>query len=152
MAGVQVTDHHWYWPLNLFGDKLYNMRNITIRALLLIAVATSACRPEQGDPTPPRDARSAVPAGAPSITGVVTDLQPDGRIRIEERPADSAGSNKAVVRLTADARIVHRTGAPAVLEAIRNGTRVSAWFTGPVMESYPVQATANVIVIESGSP
>jgi hypothetical protein len=28
---------------------------------------------------------------------------------------------------------------------------VSAWFSGPVMESYPVQATAATIVVEADS-
>ena len=121
-------------------------------ALLFVGLATSACRPEQGDPSPPRDARSAMPAGAPSITGIVTAVQPDGRIRIEERPDETAGSAKAVVRLSDGATLLHRSGAPAAIDAIRNGVRVSAWFTGPVMESYPVQATANAIVIEPGSP
>ena len=128
------------------------MRIILTVALLLAGLVTSACRLEQDDPSPPRDARAALPADAPSITGIVTDVNADGRIRIEERPDDSSGSAKAVVRLAENATILDRTGSPAARDAIRNGTRVSAWFTGPVMESYPVQATANVIVIESGSP
>lgn len=127
------------------------MRYIMTGVLLLAALATSACRLERDDSSSPRNARAGIPAGAPSITGTVTDVQPDGRIRIEEHPDESSGSAKAVVRPADDATIVHRDGTTAAFTDIRSGMRVSAWFTGPVMESYPVQAAANVIVIETGT-
>ncbi len=31
---------------------------------------------------------------------------------------------------------------------LRVGTRVQAWFTGPVLRSYPAQATARQVVIK----
>ena len=36
---------------------------------------------------------------------------------------------------------------PATFEALQVGQKVEAWFTGPVAESYPVQAVASDIVI-----
>lgn len=79
---------------------------------------------------------------------VTSSTAADRRLWIEERPGDATGSAKAVVRLSAGATIITRAGVAARVEDIAVGTRVSAWFIGPVMESYPVQATANVIVIE----
>jgi hypothetical protein len=32
------------------------------------------------------------------------------------------------------------------------GQQVKVWFAGPAMESYPLQATAGVIVIEPSNP
>jgi len=129
------------------------MRTVSvITGVLLSAFAISSCRLEKDEAAASRGARTSIPADAPSITGVVTDVGSDGRIRIEERPSDGSGSAKAVVRLAENAAILTRTGSPTTVGAIQTGMRVSAWFTGPVMESYPVQATANVIVIESGVP
>ena len=130
------------------------MRTVSViaGALFLTVFTIPACRLEKDEPAASRDARAMIPSDAPSITGVVTDVGADRRIRIEERPGESAGSAKAVVRLSEDAQIVNRAGSTAAVGDIQNGMRVSAWFVGPVMESYPVQATANVIVIESGNP
>jgi hypothetical protein len=129
------------------------MRRLSvITGVLFTALAVSGCRLEKDEAAASRNARATIPAAAPSITGVVTDVGSDSRIRIEERPTDTSGSAKAVVRLAENAAILTRAGSPATFGAIQTGMRVSAWFIGPVMESYPVQATANVIVIESGVP
>lgn len=86
---------------------------------------------------------------APSITGVVTSIGPGRTLRIEERPSDESGSAKAMVRVPEGASIRHRDSqAQRHFESIQQGATVSAWFTGPVAESYPVQATANALVIE----
>jgi beta-N-acetylhexosaminidase len=94
-----------------------------------------------------------LPSEPPSIAGRVTavDLEtgPTGVIRVEANPEDSAGSDKAVVRVTAATTV--RAPGPATLESaeIRVGQWVRVWFTGPVRESYPVQADAGTIVIDS---
>jgi hypothetical protein len=94
-------------------------------------------------------------SGPPDIRGTVTHVNVAGErigtVRIEENPADQAGSAKASVRITASTTILRRAGdelARADFAAIEKGQRVEAWFTGPVMESYPVQATARRVVIE----
>jgi Domain of unknown function (DUF6438)/Protein of unknown function (DUF3221) len=87
------------------------------------------------------------------IAGRVTSAQSGngiGTVRIEARPEDTAGSAKAVVRVTEATRVI---GAPASVTAdftaIRSGQWVRVWFVGPVRESYPVQANAGTIVIDS---
>ena len=89
-----------------------------------------------------------VTSEAPSIQGMITQKF-SGRILIEEEPLDSSGSAKASVRLTRSTRILRSGGEPAREDDLQKGQRVSAWFDGPVLQSYPVQATAGAVRIES---
>ena len=96
----------------------------------------------------------AAPSGPPSIRGTITSvsrLVRQGVIMAEERPQDRAGSDKASVTVNAATRIYRgRVGASTKgsFSDLRNGQRVDVWFAGPVLTSYPVQATASVIVIQ----
>ena len=89
-----------------------------------------------------------LPAEPPYMSGAITAIEPT-EIRVEADPGTASGSAKAMLRLTDETRILWRTGEPADRGDLRLGTVVSAWVTGPVLESYPVQATAATIVIES---
>jgi hypothetical protein len=84
----------------------------------------------------------------PSIRGTITQRAPE-RILIEEEPLDSAGSAKASVRLTRSTLVVRGSGEAVHPDELQVGRKVSAWFEGPVMESYPVQATAGAVRIET---
>jgi hypothetical protein len=118
-----------------------------IRTIVTAVVALAAACSPRDSAGPPASARAAaLPDDPPAIRGVITALA-EGRARIEERPEDQWGSAKAVVRL-AGARVVRRSGSPATVGDLVVGQSVSAWFRGPVAESYPLQATANVLVIE----
>ncbi len=71
-------------------------------------------------------------------------------VRIEQDSTRSAGYPVAQVTVGTGARVVRRTAgdlSPAGAEDLRLGTRVQAWFTGPVLRSYPAQATARLVVI-----
>jgi len=95
-----------------------------------------------------------LPDAEPGIRGVITksDSNVGSRfILVEENPGDAAGSQKAAVRLTDQTKIYRRSGSG--LETITQaelvtGKKVSVWFEGPVAESYPVQETAAVILLE----
>jgi hypothetical protein len=95
----------------------------------------------------------AAPNGPPSIRGTITSvslLGGQGVILVEERPQDRAGSDKASVTVKASTRIYRgRVGASsrASFGDLHNAQLVEVWFDGPVLTSYPVQATASVIVI-----
>lgn len=84
--------------------------------------------------------------GEPSITGVITNLE-GGRILVEENPQETSGSEKAAVRTTGQTQIISASGRKVSNADLRTGDRVRVWFLGPVMESYPVQATAARIEI-----
>src|SRR3989441_1113250 len=95
----------------------------------------------------------AAPNGPPSIRGTITSVSPlsgQGVILVEERPQDRAGSDKASITVNAATRIYRgRVGASrkGSFSDLRNARLVEVWFAGPVLTSYPVQATASVIVI-----
>jgi beta-N-acetylhexosaminidase len=99
--------------------------------------------------------RETLPTTDPSIRGAITRVSPDEprTVLVEENPGEESGSNKASVRLMGETRLLRRSGeavqraAPADLAV---GQTVSVWFTGPVRESFPVQADAGTIVIEGG--
>ena len=95
-----------------------------------------------------RQVPDGVISEAPSIQGTVTRKSSD-RILVEEEPLDSSGSAKASVRLTSATRVLRRSGEASGVDDLRVGQKVSAWFDGPVMESYPVQAIAGAVRIES---
>ena len=90
----------------------------------------------------------AIPAGPAYIRGAITANE-GGQIRVEADPGAPAGSDKAMLRITEDTDILWRSGERADAGDLRLGTVVSAWVTGPVRESYPVQADAATLVIES---
>lgn len=99
-----------------------------------------------------------IPSSQPSIRGTITNVSPTsggdrlGSVLIEEVPSDSAGSDKSSVRVTTETRILVRDGAAlrrGTLADVHEGQTAEAWFTGPVMESYPTQATASVLLVGS---
>jgi hypothetical protein len=95
----------------------------------------------------------AAPSGSPSIRGTVTSVSPLaalGVILVEERPQDRAGSDKASVTVNAATRIYRgrvSASTKGSFSDLHNGQLVEVWFTGPVLTSYPVQATASVILV-----
>jgi len=83
------------------------------------------------------------------INGFVTDVS-GATVLIEEDPLEESGSDKASVEITPETEISRRQGqnrAPAAPEDLEAGQLVEATFSGPVAESYPVQATAGSITI-----
>lgn len=72
---------------------------------------------------------------------------------IEGAPDKDTSVDKASVKVTKATKLV-RVGAKdrraATVEDLREGTRVEVIFTGPVLESYPVQATAGEVRILEG--
>lgn len=102
---------------------------------------------------------SAPVAGA-DIRGTITDIyQADaqsreggiiGSLLIEGVIEEDTQYDKASVTITEKTRIFEQKGQDRLavtFESLQIGQRVEAWFTGPVMESYPVQATASEVVI-----
>lgn len=113
---------------------------VVMRLVLLLSLVVAAgCAPD------------APPTREPDIIGLITVAPVDGRtILVEERPHEVAGSAKASLRITADTRI-WRAGngiARASASDLVVGVAVHAWITGPVRESYPIQADASDVMID----
>jgi hypothetical protein len=128
---------------------------MALAAALAVVLAAPACSGAPGEPSRSGSATLNVPADAASIIGDVTQVEggAGGRVRIlvEQIPTRSAGFPIAWVAVTPDTRILVRGGgqtARATAADVAVGSRVWAWFEGPVAESYPVQATAGTLVIE----
>jgi hypothetical protein len=94
---------------------------------------------------------SRFPTSQPSIEGWVTAINQTGdrtgTIRVEERPTETAGSAKAVVRITPTTEILRPDSVRVDFRSFVNGQWVRVWFIGPVRESYPVQADAATVII-----
>lgn len=118
---------------------------------LAVCLAAPACTRLPGEPA----LQASVPADAASIIGEITQVErsDDGplRILVEQIPSRSAGEPIAWITVNRRTDVLQRAGgslsaaSPAEFEV---GMRVQVWFTGPVAESFPVQATAGTILIE----
>lgn len=120
------------------------METIRNLAVILLLLCAFGCEDDS-------ESSGGIPSGPPSIAGEITSVGASS-IRVEENPADDWGSAKAMVRLTGSPRVLYRDGSPTTTAQLAVGQTVQVWFTGPVAESYPVQATADVIVIAATGP
>ena len=87
-------------------------------------------------------------SGSSGTTGALSDQI--GVVLIEENPDEEVGSQKDSVTITRVTKLMEQQGqnlSPIRLDDIEVGHRAEAWYTGPVAESYPRQATASLIVI-----
>jgi hypothetical protein len=93
-----------------------------------------------------------LPSSPPSIAGTITHVDPAGEhlgsIRVEAVPGQESGSDKAVVRIEQGTQLLDGSGARIAFHQLQVGRKVRAWFTGPVAESYPVQALASTVILE----
>ena len=128
------------------------MRTRSLGALGLFAVLASTVACSSNDELSKDDQRKEIPLIGPSMSGRVTAMNRSGErlgsIRVEENPADSSGSQKAVVRITQTTTVL-RADRKGDYNDLRVGDWVRVWFVGPVMESYPVQVQGGVVVVDS---
>ncbi len=111
-------------------------------AMLLLSACTS-------------DSDAATGTIGPDIRGAITSITLGsgdviGSVRIEGTIDDDTSYDKAIVRVEGDTKIFRHDGEQlieATFADLAVGQTVEAWFTGPVAESYPVQAKASQIVI-----
>lgn len=118
---------------------------VALTALMLV-LALTGCDAVKGV-LPPK-----VPDRVPDITGVITSIEKGasgdvvGGMLVE----DPGGANKAFVAVIGSTAVLVRSGGDtgqAAFGELRKGDRVQVWFTGPVAESYPVQATAEAVLV-----
>jgi hypothetical protein len=111
-------------------------------AVVVVALGGASCSPQAVD----------LPGTPPSIAGTITHVDPAGErigsIRVEAVPEDASGSDKAQVRIDQGTQLLDSTGRPIAFNELQVGRKVRAWFTGPVAESYPVQAKASTVILE----
>jgi hypothetical protein len=94
----------------------------------------------------------------PDFTGVITEIESGanrgtlGRILVESQ-ADTT-VDKYIVTIKEDTRVFESQGEShrlTTFAGVTLGDQVQLWFTGPILESFPAQATARqVVIVESG--
>lgn len=127
-------------------------RLIRAAAALLLGLAAACGAP--GDPEGGGSLDLGVPRDGADIVGEVTQAQASGqatRLLVEQVPTRSAGYPIAWVFVTPGTRILVRSGGRTTRGTAADlgvGASIHAWFTGPVRESYPVQADAGTLLVE----
>ncbi|MHB1342133.1 MAG: DUF3221 domain-containing protein [Coriobacteriia bacterium] len=112
-----------------------------VLAVAIVAFSLAGCAP-----TPP--------SAAPTIpNGVITSMNAGadglGSVLVESDDPDTT-FDKASVSVTDKTTLLRETDngyVEAVFAELAEGTRVDVWITGPVAESYPVQASADAMVV-----
>jgi beta-N-acetylhexosaminidase len=127
--------------------RRYRLAWAAAAALAVFAVlALGACGDDDGEDLPEN----------PDIRGTITSVTEDGgdvlgTVLIEGVIEDDTSYDKASVRVEDDTEIFQEAEDGSLAEVtfaeLHVGLQVEAWFTGPVAESYPVQAKAAKIVI-----
>jgi hypothetical protein len=122
---------------------------VRIIPLALLIAGIMAC-------TPP-DTVETLSRQPPSIRGTITSVEraqtsvQRSSLRIEERPDQASGDDKALVTLAEGTLLYERRAgelARITIDSVQTGWLAEAWFEGPVAESYPVQATASLVIVE----
>jgi hypothetical protein len=99
------------------------------------------------------DASPTVPSRNADIAGRVTAVTPSGNFRgtvlVEANPSAPNGDAKALVTVASNSIVLTVAGTEGEFRSLALGQWVRVWFTGPVLESYPVQGTAATVKIDS---
>lgn len=93
------------------------------------------------------------PSREPDMRGTITSVTRSGEtgsLLLEEKPGDT-GDAKASVSISASTTLFRTVAGaspePITLEDVTEGMAADAWFTGPVAESYPVQAQGESVLV-----
>jgi hypothetical protein len=145
-------------------EKARGRDALLVVSLTLVCLVLSGC----ADPKPPGTTASGkepgLPAAEADIRGIITEVErmPQeangggsagervGVALVEKNPDEETGSQKDSVTVTKATKLFERQGqdlTQAGFDDLKVGQRARAWYTGPVLESYPRQATARVIVV-----
>ena len=96
---------------------------------------------------------SAPPSSPADITGIVREVTSSTGgdslpvLLVVADPGSASSVDRASVRVTKDTVVWTAEGVRGAASDLATGELVAVWFTGPVAESYPVQATAGVLQI-----
>ncbi len=131
--------------------------------MALVCFVLSGCAdPKSG--TTASGVEPSLPSAEADIRGIITEVgktrqetngggsvgERVGVVLVEENPNEETGSQKDSVTVTKATELFERRGRDFTwigFDDLKVGQRARAWYTGPVAESYPRQATASLIVV-----
>ncbi|WP_287155676.1 DUF3221 domain-containing protein [Candidatus Solincola tengchongensis] len=140
------------------------VRVMAVRAAVFVVLASLAlsflaCGPRPGG-NPPSGDGDGKPPSSPDIRGYVTQVAVPmppppgasdtmvGKVLVEGELEEDTRYDRAWVTVMPETRIYRVSdGSGVYFNDLEKGVKVEVFFTGPVMESYPVQATASEIRI-----
>jgi hypothetical protein len=117
--------------------------------------ATAIPEPPAREPQEPGPTTGQIEGNISNIERVDGDSRILGRVRIEGEKNPSNEYDKAVITVSTDTLIYRRDGdalIPVTFDDLEFGQTVVARFSGPIMESYPIQVGAGEIVILAQTP
>jgi hypothetical protein len=129
------------------------MKRLAAMFALAACLVATGCSRGPGEPDGP-GLSANVPSEAASIIGEIKEIDRSGgglRILVEQIPTRSAGEPIAWVSVNDGTRVLQRTDggtSRASASALAVGARVQVWFTGPILESFPVQTTGGTVLVE----
>ncbi len=123
-----------------------------LRRLALVAVIASLLGADKVEPDPVKPPKADIRGEVKSVAAVDAKAF-IGRMMIDGKKEADTMYDKASVTVLRGAKIKKWVGgkaAEAKFEDIKVGCKIQCVFTGPVAESYPVQArTMEVLILES---
>ena len=144
-------------------EKAHGRHALLAVSLALVCFVLSGCAdPKSGATTSGEEPH--LPSAEADIHGFITKVgtvpqetngngsvgERVGVVLVEENPDEEAGSQKDSVTVTRATKLSEQRGRDLTaidFDDLKAGQRARAWYTGPVAESYPRQATARVIVV-----
>ena len=125
----------------------YRMRRRSILRSLVaslgVVLTVGAC---QRDTTRPNAA--ALSKEPFFISGAITEAGHPWGYRVKGEPGTSYGVTEAYFKLVPNTAVQRADGTPATAADLTVGRAISLWITGPIAESFPVQVTAQLIVLK----
>ncbi len=144
------------------------MNRMTLVLALALSLAMAGCsQPDVAlgrgggattQPAEPAQPRAEPPAGDPYLTGKVVTVKRDGAahtvgsIHLRAEAPGAGGESEIVATVGTTTPFVRKTSGgryePVRFADITKGDTVSVWVGGEVMESFPVQAGADFLVLQ----
>ena len=135
---------------------------LAVSVALVCFVLSGCADPKPGTTASGEEPR--LPSAEADIQGIVSEVgrvpqegkggggvgERVGVVLVEEYPDQETGSQKDSVTVTKATKLFELRGRDLTrirFNDLKVGQRARAWYTGPVAESYPRQATAKVIVV-----
>jgi hypothetical protein len=144
-------------------EKARGRKALLAVSLALVCLVLSGCADPKSGKTISGD-EPRLPSAEADIRGIITEVgrmprevngggsagERIGVVLVEENPEEETGSQKDSVTVTKATKLLEGRGGDHTrigFDDLKAGQRVRAWYTGPVAESFPSQATASLVVV-----